>query len=130
MDEMPAPGAMGQAAFVPRLCHSGDDVFLARQHSLTFTVDLLAREPVACQLSTGGEGNAHLSRMTVHPNRQGLGIGAALLADTMKGYRLQNIATVTLNTQSDNRPSQRLYERFGFVQASSSYPVWSYFPKS
>ena len=130
MEDIPALAAMEEAAFEPRWRHSGDDLFLAWRYSLSFTVALLDGEPVAFQLSTGGEGNAHLSRMTVHPNRQGLGIGAALLADTMKGYRLQNIATVTLNTQSDNRPSQRLYERFGFVQASSSYPVWSYFPKS
>lgn len=129
IEDIPALAAMEAAAFEPRWRHSGDDLFRAWRQSLSFTVALLGGEPVAFQFSTGGDGNAHLSRMTVHPNRQGLGIGAALLADAMTGYRLQNIATVTLNTQADNWPSQRLYERFGFVQTGSSYPVWSYFPR-
>jgi ribosomal protein S18 acetylase RimI-like enzyme len=84
--------------------------------------------PVAYQFSTGGEGNAHLSRMTVHPAQQGKGIGAALLANALENYRLQNIKTVTLNTQTDNLPSRRLYERFGFEVTGFSYPVWSFFP--
>lgn len=130
MEDIPALAAIEEAAFEPRWRHSGDDLFLAWRHSLSFTVALLNGEPVAFQFSTGGDGNAHLSRMTVHPDRQGLGIGAALLANAMEGYRLQNIATVTLNTQSDNRPSQRLYERFGFEPSGHSYPVWSYFPTS
>ncbi len=129
IEDIPALAAMEAAAFEPRWRHSDDDLFRAWRQSLSFTVALLNGAPVAFQFSTGGDGNAHLSRMTVHPNKQGLGIGAALLADAMTGYRLQNITTVTLNTQADNWPSQRLYERFGFVQTGSSYPVWSYSPK-
>lgn len=130
IEDIPALAAIENAAFEPRWRHSGDDLFLAWRHSLSFTVALLNGEPVAFQFSTGGDGNAHLSRMTVHPNSQGLGIGTALLANAIEGYRLQNITTLTLNTQSDNYPSQRLYERFGFEPTGYSYPVWSYFPKS
>jgi ribosomal protein S18 acetylase RimI-like enzyme len=130
MEDIPALEAIEAAAFEPRWRHSGGDLFLAWRQSISFTVALLNGEPVAFQFSTGGDGNAHLSRMTVHPSRQGLGIGAALLANAIEGYRLQNINTVTLNTQADNHPSQRLYERFGFKPTGHSYPVWSYFPKS
>ncbi len=129
MEDIPALEAIEAATFEPRWRHSGDDLFLAWRHSISYTVAVLNGEPVAFQFSTGGNGNAHLSRMTVHPDHQGEGIGAALLANALENYRLQNISTVTLNTQADNRPSQRLYERFGFEPTGHSYPVWSYFPK-
>lgn len=128
IEDIPALAAIETAAFEPRWRHSADDLFLAWRHSISFQVAVLAGEPVAFQFSTGGEGNAHLSRMTVRPDRQGLGIGAALLAKAMNGYRLQNIQSVTLNTQSDNLASRRLYERFGFRPTGFTYPVWSYFP--
>lgn len=129
IEDIPALAAIETSAFEPRWRHSADDLYLAWRHSLCFTVALLNEVPVAFQFSTGGEGgNAHLSRMTVHPDYQGMGIGAALLGNALEIYRLLNIKTVTLNTQSDNRASRRLYERFGFQPTGFSYPVWSYFP--
>jgi ribosomal protein S18 acetylase RimI-like enzyme len=71
---------------------------------------------------------AHLSRMTVHPDHQGRGIGAALVARAIDGYHQRNLHAVSLNTQSDNLASRRLYERFGFRPTGYTYPVWSYFP--
>lgn len=128
MDDIPTLAAIEEASFEPRWRHSAEDLFLAWRHSICFTVALHEGQLMAFQFSTGGEGNAHLSRMTVHPSRQGMGIGAALLADALNNYRLQNIRAVTLNTQADNSPSRRLYERFGFELTGSSYPVWSYYP--
>ena len=128
MDDIPALAAIEEAAFEPRWRHSAEDLMLAWRHSICFTVALRESAPVAFQFSTGSAGNAHLSRMTVHPSQQGMGIGAALLADALDNYRLQNIRAVTLNTQADNSPSRRLYERFGFELTGASYPVWSYYP--
>jgi ribosomal protein S18 acetylase RimI-like enzyme len=71
---------------------------------------------------------AHLSRMTVHPDHQGRGIGAALVARAIDGYHQRNLRAVSLNTQSDNLASRRLYERFGFRPTGYTYPVWAYFP--
>lgn len=128
MEDIPALAAIETAAFEPRWRHSAQDLALAWRHTVNFTVALLDGEPAGFQFSTGGDGKAHLSRMTVHPAKQGQGIGAALLADALENYRLQNIRSVTLNTQSDNQASRRLYERFGFQPTGYSYPVWSYFP--
>lgn len=125
VEDIPALVEMEAAAFEPRWRHSAADLNFAWRNSLSFDVALLDGKPVAYQVSTGGDGNAHLARMTVHPERQGLGIGAALLATAIDKYRLQNIRTVSLNTQSDNQASHRLYERFGFRQTGHSYPVWS-----
>lgn len=130
VEDIPALAAIEESAFEPRWRHSVEDLNLAWRHTLCFTVATLNGEPVAFQFSTGGEGgNAHLSRMTVHPAHQGKGIGAALLVDAFENYRLQNIKTVTLNTQTDNLASRHLYERFGFQPTGFTYPVWSYFPK-
>lgn len=129
IEDIPALESIEAAAFEPRWRHSADDLYLAWRHSICFTVATQNEKPVAFQFSTGGDGaNAHLSRMTVHPNYQGKGIGAALLANAFENYRSQKITTVTLNTQSDNSASRRLYERFGFRPTGFSYPVWSYFP--
>lgn len=129
IEDLPALEAIEVAAFEPRWRHSAEDLYLAWRHSICFQVALEAGEPVGFQFSAGGQGSAHLSRMTVRPDRQGAGIGAALLTDAMGCYRRQNIDSVTLNTQSDNHASRRLYERFGFRPTGHSYPVWSYFPK-
>lgn len=128
MVDLPELAAMETAAFEPRWRHSASDLSLAWRHSICFTVALIGDMPVGYQFSTGGGGNAHLSRMTVHPDWQGRGIGAALLANAIESYRLQNVQTITLNTQSDNVASRRLYERFGFSPTGFSYPIWSYFP--
>ncbi len=126
IEDIPALVEIETAAFEPRWRHSATDLNLAWRNSICFDVAVLDGRPVGYQVSTGGEGNAHLARMTVHPQRQGLGIGAALLATAIDKYRLQNIRTVTLNTQEDNLASHRLYERFGFRPTGHSYPVWSY----
>jgi ribosomal protein S18 acetylase RimI-like enzyme len=128
MEDLPLLAAIEVAAFEPRWRHSAQDLQLAWRHAICFEVALLDGHPVAFQFSTGGDGNAHLSRMTVHPAQQGMGIGAALLASAVRSYQLQNISSVTLNTQADNLASRRLYERFGFRPTGHSYPVWAYYP--
>lgn len=130
MEDLPALAAIEAAAFEPRWRHGANDLYLAWRQSICFDVALLDDELVGFQFSTGGGGNAHLSRMTVRPDRQGLGIGAALLAGAIANYRRQNITTLTLNTQADNHASRRLYERFGYRLTGYSYPVWSYFPRT
>jgi ribosomal protein S18 acetylase RimI-like enzyme len=127
LEEMPLLALIEEAAFEPRWRHSPEGLVRTWRQSISFDVALLDDQPVAFQFSNGGEDNAHLSRMTVHPEHQGKGIGAALLAHAIEGYRLQNLRTASLNTQADNTASQKLYERFGFQPTGYTYPVWSYF---
>lgn len=125
-DDLPQLAIIEAAAFEPRWRHSAEGLFLAWGRSLSFDVALLAGEPVGFQMSHGGRGKAHLSRMTVDPALQGRGIGAALLAQAIEGYREQRVRSITLNTQADNLASQRLYGRFGFRRMGDSYPVWAW----
>jgi len=129
-EDFPALAAMEAQAFEPRWRHSALALDLARRQAISFDIALLDGEPVGFQFSTGGGGVAHLARMTVRPDSQGRGIGAALLDRALEGYRKRKLRGVTLNTQEDNLVSQRLYHRFGFTPTGLRYPVWTYSPAS
>jgi len=68
-------------------------------------------------------GSAHLTRLAIHPERQGHGVGAALLAAAMRLFQEQGAWWITLNTQRSNTISQRLYQRFGFQPIGQSVPL-------
>ena len=127
-EDLPTLAAMEEAAFEPRWRHSAAALDLAGRQAISFDVAVQNRQLVGFQFSTGGNGRAHLARMTVRPERQGEGIGAALLAHALEGYRKRNLSGVTLNTQADNLISQRLYTRFGFQPTGLRYPVWTFYP--
>ncbi len=60
----------------------------------------------------GGQG--HLIRLAVHPNFQGRGLGEKLLIESLR-YQIEAGAyPLTVNTQSDNLASQKLYKRLGY----------------
>lgn len=114
------------AAFAPLWRHSLHSLELGRQASFTFTVAEWAGRVMGFQYSTHSQTAfaAHLVRMTVSPQAQGQGIGSALMTEAITTYREQGLQQVTLNTQIDNLPSQRLYAKFGFHQAGPPIPVW------
>jgi len=58
--------------------------------------------------------HGHLNRLAVHPQAQGYGIGKRLLAESLLRFHQAGVYQITLNTQSDNLASRRLYEQFGF----------------
>ncbi|GAB4409849.1 MAG: hypothetical protein Kow00123_23310 [Anaerolineales bacterium] len=68
-------------------------------------------------------GSAHLTRLAIHPARQGHGVGAALLAEAMRLFQERGAWWITLNTQRGNVVSQRLYHRFGFQPIGQSVPL-------
>jgi GNAT superfamily N-acetyltransferase len=93
------------------------------------------RSPAPC-VRCGRPGNRGRGSGGVHPALvaerrhtalsayQGQGIGAALLGDTLRALWRMRAEHVTLNTQSDNRYSQRLYRRFGFEMTGDYATVW------
>lgn len=116
--------ALETAAFSPMWRYSARALAIARPQSLTFEVALLDDAIVGFQLSAAAESGAHLVRITVDPAKQGLGIGTALLAHTIAGYYRRGLYTVSLNTQSDNLASKKLYRKFGFEAAQRPLPIW------
>jgi len=65
----------------------------------------------------------HIIRVVVHPDRQRRGVGTRLLCAALRFFEQHDIALVMLNTQQDNIPSRRLYERWGFSPTGEDVPV-------
>lgn len=116
--------AVEAASFDPIWRQSARSLTVARQQSLSFDVALLDDEIIGYQLSARSELGAHLVRLTVRPDKQGLGIGTALLRHAFSYYYRRGLYTVSLNTQVENYNSQKLYQRFGFVPTQQRLPIW------
>ena len=103
-----------------------DDLFGAERWSATmFWTELAARHYYRiARDGTGriigyaglavGPGEAWVQNIAVRRDRQGGGIGAALLDDLLAEAARRGITTVLLEVAVDNEPAQRLYERRGF----------------
>ena len=80
------------------------------------------------QRENGGEREAQLVRLAVHPRFQGRGIGRQLLAESLRYAHSLEAFRVQLNTQESNRRSQQLYQAFGFRQVGGLVPVMIHMP--
>lgn len=69
------------------------------------------------------DNSAHLSRLAVHPARQGEGIGRALLVDALSYAKAAGARSVMLNTQVNNTRAERLYRMHGFRPTRQIVPV-------
>ena len=81
---------------------------------------------VGYQLTSGNGRRAHLARLAVHPRIQGRGVGRLLLSDLFAKLTSHGIGRLSVNTQSNNIISLRLYERMGFVRTGEQYPVYTF----
>jgi ribosomal protein S18 acetylase RimI-like enzyme len=59
--------------------------------------------------------DGYVQRLAVHPDRQGDGLGAALLTDGLRWLRKRGATRAYVNTQSDNDRAYELYQRVGFT---------------
>lgn len=106
--------ALDEAAFDP-LWHNASQTFARALENLPyFVVAELAGQTVGYLRSSRQGDRGHLNRIAVHPDYQGHGIGARLLAEAIEFFRTEKVKVITLNTQKDNAVSQRLYRHFGF----------------
>ena len=58
----------------------------------------------------------YLVRIAVHPDLNGRGIGARLMAEAIQFFKNSHSIRIMLNTQENNAHAHRLYEWFGFVR--------------
>ena len=112
--DFPALVALDEAAFDPLWRNTSQTFAHALENLPYFVVAEWAGEPVGYLFSSRQGDTGHLNRIAVHPNYQGRGIGARLLAEAIQFFRLEKVKAITLNTQKDNTVSQRLYRYFGF----------------
>ena len=66
---------------------------------------------------------AHLTRLAVHPQFQGRGLGAQLLHRALADTMARGVTHISLNTQADNHRSLALDQRFGFIPTGQQMPL-------
>ncbi|HXK10938.1 MAG TPA: GNAT family N-acetyltransferase [Vicinamibacteria bacterium] len=70
--------------------------------------------------------NGHVCQVSVAPEAQGRGLGAALMATALRAFRGQGLASATLSVTVDNLRAHRLYELLGFgVQRTFGAHAWA-----
>ena len=122
--DIPAIMAVDRAAFTSHWWHSEATMRRRAAVSSHFAVAEVAGEVVGYADGELRLPVAHLNRIAVHPAHQGHGIGALLLRAAIRDFWQHEAEQVTLNTQSNNRYSQRLYRRFGFGPAGDLMIAW------
>lgn len=115
-----------EKAHHPRWQYSVPMLELAMKEADMFTIAQLDQEIIGFQISLVMEKRGHLARLTVHPEKQGQGIGTRLLADVFAQLAKTGLTEITLNTQTDNIPSHQLYTSFGFQRISPPLRIWEY----
>jgi N-acetylglutamate synthase-like GNAT family acetyltransferase len=124
LDDLEPMAAVDHTAFSPPWQMSVSELRQARKIATHYTVALEDEEVVGYQISTLYRRQGHLARLAVLPRTQGTGVGSALLEDVIQRFLRRSIHTITVNTQSNNYRSQRLYARYGFVRNGYDLPVW------
>ena len=81
---------------------------------------------VGYQISTTMTIYGHLARLAVLPTYQRQGVAFALVYDLLEKFKERGLWRVTVNTQSDNKPSLQLYEKFGFEITGEEISTYEY----
>jgi GNAT superfamily N-acetyltransferase len=123
--EMDSIAALDAMAFAPIWHHDRAALESASRQAATFTVLENGHDMLGYQLSTWHMDSGHLARLAVRPDRQGQGLGAALVGGMLRFFAERNVHTITVNTQADNTASRRLYGRLGFELSGHSVAFWS-----
>jgi ribosomal protein S18 acetylase RimI-like enzyme len=114
---------LDQKAFRGLWMNSGQELMKAFRQAAILTMAENGDHLIGYQLSTLSAWGAHLSRLAVEPEWQGMGVGSALVSDLLHRVSGRGCPTVTVNTQEDNLRSIRLYRRLGFQLTGDRYPV-------
>ena len=66
-------------------------------------------------------GTGHLSRLGVHHDYQGFGVGKQLLAADINWFKERRVPLIELDVRRENIAARVLYEKFGFHEESAEY---------
>jgi ribosomal protein S18 acetylase RimI-like enzyme len=124
--DMPAVAQVDLAAFGKFWHNTGNVLQRARLQCASATVAEDASGLVGYQLSTRNPFGAHLARLGVKPEAQGMGVGSALVSQLIREFNSDQPGRLSVNTQSDNAASLALYKKMGFVRTGEHFPVFVY----
>ncbi len=123
--DIPSIIRLNRAAFSPHWWYSAST--LRRRFAMTshFVVAEKAGELLGYVEGETHLPRSHLNRIAVHPDYQGMGVGALLLYDALRAFWRRGSERVTLNTQINNRRALKLYRRFGFESTGDTVTCWT-----
>ena len=124
MADLDAVTAIDHAAFETAWWYGETTFFRALRSAMRFCVAEREGQPIGYAFAHLNGPQAHITRLAVHPSHQRQGIGALMLADLIEHARTQGADTFTLNTQTHNENSLRLYRRFGFEPVGRAVTTW------
>lgn len=124
--DLPNVTLVDGASFDPLWHNSQETLRRALSQSLFTTVAEDANGLVGYQMTTGAGTRAHLARLAVHPSVQGRGVGQALLGNLFDRLVQNGYLRLSVNTQSDNEASLKLYQKAGFTRTGEVYPVYTF----
>jgi ribosomal protein S18 acetylase RimI-like enzyme len=123
--DLDAVTAIDHAAFEEDWWYGQTTFFRALRGATRFVVAMRDGLPVGYAFAHMNGLHAHVTRLAVHPAYQRQGIGTLLMADSIEHLRAQGVETVTLNTQTYNENSLRLYRRLGFIETDTFVTAFS-----
>ncbi len=124
--DLPQVADVDADAFVPLWQNPLSILEQVYSRAVCATVAELAGEIVAYQISTYSPFGAHLARLAVRAQTQRRGIASALIGDLTGKLLSQEIAHLSVNTQSENERSIALYKKNGFKYTEEKYPLYSF----
>jgi len=122
-EDLDAVDAIDAACFPPIWRYPRPMLVASMRPTARMVAAEVERRLVGYQLSLQEGNEAQIIRLAVIPEYRRRGIASQLLADALATFRRGRVRRVLLNTQSDNIPAQRLYERFGFQRTGEELPV-------
>jgi ribosomal-protein-alanine N-acetyltransferase len=123
-EDLRAVTEIDHLAFSPLWQNTFEDFQKACGLSGIMTVATIKDQLVGYQISTNSAMGGHLARLAVLPEYQRMGIAFFLVHDLLEKFTRQECSKVTVNTQSDNKPSLALYHKFGFRKTAEEIPVY------
>ena len=106
--DLPRLVELDQVAFAPPWQMAQADIRQAYRMASSCTVATRDGTIIGYQLSTLYFDGAHLARLAVHPEAQGMGVGRAILADLLRRFQKRGVFMMTVNTQASNHHSRNL----------------------
>jgi len=122
--DLPQVMKIDHQAFPPLWQNSLGELSKAFKQKGISTVAMKNKEIVGYQISTTMTIYAHLARLAVLPEHQRQGIAYTLVYDLLFRINQHGFWRVTVNTQSDNIASLKLYDRLDFKRTGEKIPVY------
>lgn len=122
-EDLPALEEVDHSAFSPAWQLNTRSLEAAFRTCTYNTVSLQGGKIVAYQMTAANFYTSHLARLAVHPLAQQQGLGIRLALDTIRETASRGGTEMTVNTQTNNQQSLRLYHRLGFIQQGKLIPV-------